>query len=110
MDNIQVIIFPEMFTDYAIRADGALLNVNNKLSKAGFFESIKLKFLVKKFVDFKTTLVKNPYCPLVISSEFADEIYQWSSEGSVLNVTGFSSQDADDGLFNFDPPKRDDDT
>lgn len=110
MNDVQVVIFPEMFSEFAIKTDASLLNVNHRLSKAGFFESIKLKLLIKRFVDFKATLVKNPYCSLVVSSDFVDEIYKWASEGSVLSVTGFASQNTDDDLFNFDPPKRDDAT
>ena len=110
MNDVQVVIYPEMFTSEAIRADSALLNINARYIKAGFFEKIRLRRILDEFIKLKEALVSNPYHALIISSDLADNLNKWASEGSVLSVTGFASQNTDDDLFNFDPPKRDDST
>ena len=98
MNDIQVIIFPDQFTEFAVRTDAALVNISKKISKAGFFERRKLKKLAQKFVDMKTALIMNPAHSLVISADLAEKIFRYSTDGEVLNISGFRT---DDGLFDF---------
>ncbi len=99
MGEIQVIIFPDQFTEYAVRTDAALVNLSKKMINTGFFEKRKLKKLAQKFVSMKTALIMNPQHSLVISSDLAEKIFRYSTSGEVLNISGFRT---DDGLFDFD--------
>ena len=102
MSDIQVIIFPDQFTVWAIKADASLVNISKKITEAGFFKRRKLKKLAQKFVEMKTALILNPEHSLVISADLAEKITKYASDGEVLNVSGFTTQGPDDGLFDFD--------
>lgn len=102
MSDIQVIIFPDQFTIEAIRADASLVNISKKIAKAGFFEKRKLKKLAQKFVELKTALILNPEHSLVISADLAEKLVKYASDGEVLTVSGFTTQNPNDGLFDFD--------
>ena len=102
MSDIQVIIFPDQFTITAIRADASLVNISKKITKAGFFEKRKLKKLAQKFLELKTALILNPEHSLVISADLAEKVVKYASDGEVLNVSAFTTQDSNDGLFDLD--------
>ena len=102
MNNIQVIIFPDQFTEYAIKADSSLINLNAKLNKAGFFERIKLKSIINECIELKTALVQNGNHSLVLPASLVEKINRYAMDGEVLTVNGFVSQDKPDSLFDLD--------
>lgn len=102
MNNIQVVIYPELFTPTSIRVDGALINCNALYAKAGFFEKIKLRQLMSEFVNLKQALVSNPYHSLIVPNSLMEKVNKYASNGEVLDVGNITYKDPDDGLFDLD--------
>ena len=100
MSDIQVIIFPDQYTELAIKTDAGLVNISKVISEAGFFKRRELKKIAQKFVEVKTALITNPGHSLIISADLVDKINQYAMSGEVLTVTGFNS--GNDGLFDLD--------
>lgn len=107
-NDVQVIIFPDQLSSFAIALDAALLNCHAKLSSAGFFERRKLQKLMDEFVELKKIILTNAGQSIVITSDISTAINKWALDGEVMTVNRYALEHRDDGLFEFNPSEDDD--
>lgn len=106
-NNIQVVIYPNAYTQWAIMTDTGLVNLHAEYDKSGFFKKVKLRHIIDEFVRLKKALISNHQASLIISADLADKVHKWCC-GEVLNVNDLPISNQDDGLFDLDFKKDDD--